>query len=367
MLVPSSRGYCQYNNWLPLWDEWQNMRSVTPRGYVCFRVDEPVVIDGVLDDTAWRYIPWTDYFVDIEGEVKPPPRLRTQAKMAWDDTYFYIAADMAEPHVWATFKEHDSIMYHDNDFEIFIDPDNDNHEYYELEINALNTVWDLMLMIPYRDGGTRVNEWEVPGLKTAVKVYGTLNDPSDNDRGWSVEFAIPWTVLDEYAHKPCPPRNGDLWRVNFSRVEYLPEKNLVYNMRRLDLPNYRKIVSSSSENWVWSPPGVINMHCPERWGYVRFSTGEPGTETFEPDPTEPARTAMHDIYYAQRDYHKRFGRYASGIDELGFKGLQYSLFAEKPVIELDGDGYSAAAVIDVPGAGRMRILIRHDSKITVGK
>lgn len=31
----------------------------------------------------------------------------------------------------------------DNDFEVFLDPDGDNHNYYEIEINAHNTVWDL--------------------------------------------------------------------------------------------------------------------------------------------------------------------------------------------------------------------------------
>ncbi len=119
--------------------------------------------------------------------------------MLWDDNYFYVAARLDEPHVWGTLTKHDSVIFHDNDFEIFIDPDGDNHQYYEIEINALNTEWDLFLGKPYRNGGPAVNEWEIPGLKTGVHVYGTLNNPSDRDEGWSVEFAIPWKVLAEYA------------------------------------------------------------------------------------------------------------------------------------------------------------------------
>ena len=99
--------------------------------------------------------------------------------MLWDDTYLYVAALLEEPHVWGTLTKHDSVIFHDNDFEIFIDPDGDNHEYYEIEINALNTEWDLFLKKPYRDGGPAINEWEIPGLKTAVHVDGTLNNPSD--------------------------------------------------------------------------------------------------------------------------------------------------------------------------------------------
>ena len=101
--------------------------------------------------------------------------------MLWDETYFYIAAELEEPNVWGTLTEHDSVIFHDNDFEVFIDPDGDNHEYYELEINALNTEWDLFLKKPYRDGGPAINEWEIPGLKTATHTKGKINDPTDLD------------------------------------------------------------------------------------------------------------------------------------------------------------------------------------------
>ena len=232
-----------------------------PRQYACTRADVPVVIDGKMDEPAWSRAEWTDWFIDIEGDAKPRPRFGTRAKMLWDDQYFYIAADLEEPHVWATLTRHDSVIFHDNDFEVFIDPDGDTLEYYEFEINALNTGWDLFLPKPYRHGGKARNEWEIPGLKTAVHIRGTLNDPRDRDDGWSVEMAFPWKVLGEYAHKPAPPRPGDEWRVNFSRVEW---RHDVIDGR------YQKVRGLKEDNWVWSPQGVINMHVPEKWGVVRF-------------------------------------------------------------------------------------------------
>jgi hypothetical protein len=66
--------------------------------------------------------------------------------MLWDYKYFYIAAQLQEPHIWATIKERDAIIYQDNDFEIFIDPDGDSHNYYEVEINAFGAFWDLLLL-----------------------------------------------------------------------------------------------------------------------------------------------------------------------------------------------------------------------------
>ena len=236
----------------------------TPKVYESPKARQALKIDGRLDDAAWRSAPWTDYFVDIEGAVKPAPRFRTRVKMLWDDEYFYVAAEMEEPHVWATLTKHDSVIFHDNDFEVFIDPNGDTLEYYEFEINALNTGWDLFLDKPYRKGGKARNEWEIPGLKTGVHIDGTRDDPRDTDRGWSVEIAFPWKALAEFAHKPAPPRPGDEWRVNFSRVEWRHE---------IVDGKYRKVPKTKEDNWVWSPQGVVNMHIPEHWGRVRFVDG----------------------------------------------------------------------------------------------
>lgn len=237
------------------------LHAASPETYDCPRSPRPIRMDGRLDDAAWKAALWTGDFVDIEGSSKPRPRFRTRAKMLWDDDYFYVAAELEEPHVWATLTKHDSVIFHDNDFEVFIDPNGDTLEYYEFEINALNTGWDLFLDKPYRHGGKARNEWEIPGLKTAVHIVGTLNDPSDVDRGWTVELAFPWKALAGFAHKPAPPRPGDEWRVNFSRVQWRHE---IVEAR------YRKVPKTKEDNWVWSPQGVVNMHVPEMWGRVRF-------------------------------------------------------------------------------------------------
>ena len=92
-----------------------------------------------------RSAPWTNSFVDIEGDLKPKPYHDTKAKMLWDENYFYFAALMEEPHVWGKLTDRDAVIYKDNDFEIFLDPDGDTHNYYELEVNALGTEWDLIL------------------------------------------------------------------------------------------------------------------------------------------------------------------------------------------------------------------------------
>ena len=285
-----------------------------PSAYTCPRLASPPVIDGRPDEAAWSTAPWSEPFTDIQGALVPEPRLRTRVRMGWDADYFYVAARLDEPHVWATLAERDAVIYHDNDFEVFIDPDGDNHLYGELEINALGTVWDLLLARPYRDGGPAIDAWDIAGLKSAVAVDGTLNDPRDQDRGWTVELAIPWKVLGPMAGRACPPAPGDIWRVNFSRVEWRTE--VVGGA-------YRKITDATTgrtlpeDNWVWSPQGLIAMHCPEMWGEVLFDDGAGRTVAASP---EHARLAMANglmpLYYRQQARREATGAYAASLAEL---------------------------------------------------
>lgn len=230
-----------------------------PKRYACPRATVHQMT-GRLDDAAWDLAPWTDPFMDILGPSAPAPRFLTRAKMLWDDEFFYVGAWMEEPHLWATLTVHDSVIFHDHDFEVFIDPDGDALRYFEFEVNALGTTWDLYLAKPYRDSGSADNSWETHA-KVAVALSGTLNDPSDTDEGWGVEIAFPWSCFAEHGGRSCPPSPGDIWRVNFSRVEWT-----------MDVVNgaYVKRPGIPEDNWVWSPQGVVDMHQPEQWGFVNF-------------------------------------------------------------------------------------------------
>ena len=195
-----------------------------PKKYIAHRIDQPIIIDGKLDDSQWSNVDWTDNFVDIEGSLKPKPFFNTKVKMLWDSTYFYFGAQLEEPHIWATLTQRDAVIYKDNDFEIFLDPDGDTHNYYELEINALGTEWDLLLLKPYHDVDNwqttvAIDSWDIIGLKSKVFLDGTINDPSDTDIGWSIEVAIPWQVLEETTAN-FHPEIGEQWKVNFSRVHW---------------------------------------------------------------------------------------------------------------------------------------------------
>jgi hypothetical protein len=300
--------------------------------YVVHKSTGLLSIDGIVDEAAWHSTAWTNPFSDIQGNKKPSPFFRTRAKMLWDEDYFYYAAELEDPHVWATLTERDAVIFMDNNFEIFIDPDGDTHNYYELEINALGTFWDLLLTKPYRNGGRAIDAWDIKGLKIGISVNGTLNDPSDTDEGWTLEVAIPWSVLMETMPGNMP-NNGDQWRLNFSRVQW--HTNIINGeyIKQTDPETGEQL---PEENWSWSPQGLINMHFPEMWGIVQFSDEPPGSGvSFTKNPADDYKWLMRVLYYRQIEYRKKTGQFAGQPGLLQFQELFRELFDDQiPIPEL---------------------------------
>ena len=333
--------------------DWNLMKAIQPRGYVCGIANSSLKIDGKLDEGPWHDAPWTEDFLDIEGSVKPVPRFRTRAKMLWDNEYFYIGAELSEPHLQGTLTEHDAVIFQDNDFEVFIDPNGDNHDYLELELNTLNTTWDLLLPRPYKDSGTADNSFEFRGLKSGVHLQGTLNNPSDTDAGWSVEIAIPWAAFGSESKWFPTPKSGDQWRIDFSRVEW--------QFETVD-GKYKKLPKTKEDNWVWSPQGIIDMHRPERWGFVQFSSEKPGTSNFKPDASLACRDLLMEIYHRQRTYQKNHGKWANSFAELEFKPDAQSAAAELSMVPTV-DGFQATAIVTNPDKSQELWNVRQDSKL----
>ncbi len=238
-----------------------------PKTYIANHTKETITIDGLGNESSWQKAEYSDLFIDIEGVKKPT--YSTKFKMLWDENYIYFLAELEEPHIWATLKKRDTIIFHNNDFEIFIDPDGDSHNYYEFEFNALNTVWDLFLTKPYREDNVVLNDWNAKGLKSAVYVDGTLNNSTDIDTKWCIEIAIPLDVFKtSYFEKIALKDN--FWRMNFSRVHW--EFQIENGKYQRKANTKGKLLHE--KNWVWSPQGVVAMHQPETWGYIYFSANE---------------------------------------------------------------------------------------------
>jgi cellulose/xylan binding protein with CBM9 domain len=254
--------------------------------YTAYRIREAVQIDGRLDEPVWRKAPFSPRFVDIltGGHTIHD----TRAAVVWDDDNLYIAIRIEEPFVHAKYTNRNDPIYYDNDVEVFIAG---RDAYYEFEINAFNTTYEVFFiwkdayergwfanapelsldkLKPFngvgftnhpRGGRLGQFDWSFPGKRTAVAIDGTLNNDKDRDRGWTVELAFPWKGMAWLAkadNRSLPPREGDVWRMDFSR----------FNSYKEAPP------AKDSGGWVWTRHGIWDSHIPECFAHIRFTTND---------------------------------------------------------------------------------------------
>ena len=253
--------------------------------YTAYRVERPITVDGKLDEPGWTNAPRSPRFSDL---VRGQPGIHdTRAAVIWDAEYLYVAYWIEEPFVEGTLTERDALIYKNNDVELFIAG---KDAYYEFEINSLGTIYEVFFIweqayqeagyarlaefdrqrpgvrpfkgVGFRDHprGPRIGywNWDFPGLVSAVRVDGTVNDNSDRDRGWTVELALPWKGLAHLAmgdRRDLPPKHGDVWRMDFSR----------FNQYKEAPP------ATDPGGWAWSPHGVWDSHVPEVFPFIHFS------------------------------------------------------------------------------------------------
>lgn len=218
-----------------------------PQPYACHFVEEPITIDGSLDEAAWKNAVETEPFaMPWLGSPARLPTRATRAKLVWDREHLYIAADLDDADLYADVTEHDGQTWDNDVFEVFLKPAADKPAYYEFQVNARNTRFDCF--IPRRGHVGRFRRMHEFGIESAVKLRGTLDVWTDTDQGWSVEMRIPWSSLMHTGGRPEP---GDEWRFALCRYDY-------------DLSRERPELSTSA------PLSQLNFHQHEDYAPLRF-------------------------------------------------------------------------------------------------
>lgn len=231
--------------------------------------DAKIKIDGKLDEDAWRMAPGTGPFVDVaSGRPNPSAPVGGSAKMLWNEEGLYFGFDVRDGDIVGGFDKakKDPHLWTKDTVEIMVDPDGDgdNKDYYEIQINPQNLVFDTHFDAynePKKepDGPFGHQEWSSK-VKSAVTVNGTLDKPGDKDRGYVVEAMIPWKSF--HKARQTPPKVGDEWRVN------------LYAMQ-------------NNSGVAWSPIlGQGNFHKASRFGRLLF--GEKGWTPPGPAPAAVA-------------------------------------------------------------------------------
>lgn len=320
----------------------------TPHQYQVMKTTGPITVDGRSDERQWDNAPWTEDFVDIETGRGTGANMRSRCKMLWDSDNLYVFAEFRDQNVWGSITQHDASVFQDNAFEIFINPDGSTFNYFEFQINALNTVWDLFMPRPYRSGGRGLSSWDIGGLQKAVYIAGTLNDPRDKDVGWSVELAIPFSALGVWKNAV---KAGTIWRMNFSRVAWeidSSSKSTSGYVRKADPKSGRPLPPNY---YVWSPQGLVDLHYPERYGFVRFVDAI-SNESFLLEPAETLRLKLWKYYYLQQRYKNENGKYAASLDILDkMAGVLPTLNVKDAEVKMFSDDKQFLLQANLPGAG----------------
>ncbi len=199
-----------------------------PLRYLARRTLKPIKIDGKLDEAAWKNAPSTGAFVSTLTGASAEPK--TEAKLLWDNQFLYIAFENVDKDVWSELANRDDKLWTQEAVEVMIDANGDGKGYIELQVAPNGNVLDTYLP-SYRkyedslDPKRKPFDW-TSKLKAAVKVDGTLNKRGDEDKGWTVEMALPLADANglDTAGVKVPPALGDVWRLNMFRMDQAKDK-----------------------------------------------------------------------------------------------------------------------------------------------
>jgi hypothetical protein len=287
------------------------------REAVVKKTASPPSIDGLMAEPEWRAAAFTENFVKYQDGGAT--RLSTRAKFLWDAECLYVGFVCEDPDVWATMKNRDDHLWEGEVVEILCDPDGDGRDYFEVQVNPLGTVLDLLMNRPYSEGGSADLSWNLTGLKAAVHVAGTLNNGADTDTLWSCEAALPFDELAFMAPGMAfPPAAGTSWRILVTRYDY-------------ERSDDRTVEISS-----WNQTDSRGFHVPEKFGRIVFSEEpaanpadrmirrprSPGMAGAYPNPFNASTTVVFDLAVSS----------TARVEILDLRGSVVAVLADGPMV-----------------------------------
>ena len=171
----------------------------------------------------------------LDNVTAAPPRQPTRVTLTRAERHLHILFQCEDAQPWATIARRDGPLYQEETVEVFLDPFGDLQCYFEIEVNPLNAVLDLMLR-RIGKGWRKEITWDCEALETSVTL---------SDLGWSASIAIPFA-----AAALAPPLPGAIWRANFFRIDRPP--------------------GTPRELSAWSPTRLHTFHESSRFGFLEF-------------------------------------------------------------------------------------------------
>lgn len=216
--------------------------------YNLLKTNETIAIDGVLNESPWKSAQRFTLRENESGATVTDSTVMTNGMACYDTENIYFAFVCMDPDIWCDFTRRDEYLWKEEVVEIFIDTDDNPEDYVEIEVSPSNVLFDSYIVNPQKIDFVQTSKFNLEGIKTAVKVDGTLNKRDDLDRNWTVEISIPFADLIEV----CDLNVNELktWRVNFYRVN--------------------RDSGQETGKYAWSPT-LERFHSPSKFGILNFN------------------------------------------------------------------------------------------------
>ena len=211
------------------------------------RTGNPLTIDGLLNEEAWQKASPVSLRENRSGQEVTDEGLSTRVRTCYDNTTLYIAFVCNDPDIWTTYTQRDEYLWQEEAVEVFIDVDDLPETYVEIEVSPANVLFDSYIVDPQNIDIPATAAFNMPGLKTAVALQGTLNNHADIDSCWTVEIAVPFNDLASERNKTVSP--GTKIKINFYRLD--------------------KNQGREPAGYAWSPTGG-RFHKPSVFGSLLF-------------------------------------------------------------------------------------------------
>ncbi|MCA9576797.1 MAG: carbohydrate-binding family 9-like protein [Sandaracinaceae bacterium] len=214
---------------------------------VASRALSSITVDGDLHDPGWLASPWSQPFVQTMNGAQA--RFEARARVVYDDTYLYVAFQVADTNLQSPHRNADDHLWEQDCVEVFLDPDGDGRNYFEIQVSPRGVVFDTRYDSRRQPQPFGHVNWQSQA-QVGVALRGTLDD-DQVDEGYHVELRVPFSALvaEGSAATQEAPAPGSTWRMNF----YVMEKS----------PNGQDAAG-------WSPVLVPDFHATDRFGRVTF-------------------------------------------------------------------------------------------------
>ena len=176
--------------------------------YKVKRANGPITADGKMDEPSWKdaEVRSFDYFFRMD---KPADEQKSKFRMLWDDTNLYLFYEFEDTSLTARETGYDGRPYLDDCAEFFCVPVPDSvYMHYGFEVNILKAKYDYIMLWQFDNGRNVFIPDYNPVYEVGVTYDGTINDDTDTDKGWTMEFVIPLHVFRGFNIRNL---NGKQW------------------------------------------------------------------------------------------------------------------------------------------------------------